>query len=63
VKTFIVRYRVGGGRRGTLRQEVIGRHGVLTPTEAREEAEKILAAVTKGEYPHALTFEPLEIHR
>lgn len=33
VKTFIVRYRAGGGRTGTLRQMTLGRYGALTPDE------------------------------
>lgn len=52
-KTFIVRYRVGGGRRGTRRQFKIGRYGPLTPDKAREKAEEILAQVELGEDPQA----------
>ncbi|OYX72929.1 MAG: hypothetical protein B7Y81_04215 [Caulobacter sp. 32-67-35] len=52
-KTFIVRYRVGGGRRGTLRQAKVGRYGKLTPDQAREEAERILAKVELGQDPQA----------
>jgi integrase len=52
-KTFIVRYRVGGGRRGTLRQYKVGRYGKLTPEKAREAAEKILARVELGQDPQA----------
>jgi hypothetical protein len=52
-KTYLVRYRVGGGRRGVLRQLVIGRHGVLTPDEARKLAVKALAAATLGSDPQA----------
>lgn len=52
-KTFIVRYRVGGGRRGTLRQAKIGRYGKLTAEQAREEAERILAKVELGQDPQA----------
>lgn len=52
-KTYVVRYRAGGGRRGTLRQLVIGRHGALTPEKAREAAEKALAAAQLGEDPQA----------
>ncbi|WP_430641217.1 Arm DNA-binding domain-containing protein [Brevundimonas albigilva] len=37
-KTYVARYRVGGGRSGTLRQLVIGRHGAITADEARDEA-------------------------
>ena len=52
-KTYVVRYRVGGGRRGTLRQFKIGRHGPLTPDLARAEAERILALVQLGKDPQA----------
>lgn len=52
-KTYIVRYRAGGGRTGTLRQLVIGRHGVITADEARDEARKVLASATKGADPQA----------
>lgn len=37
-KTFIFRYRVGGGRRGTLKQFTIGAYGTFTAEEARKEA-------------------------
>lgn len=52
-KTYMVRYRAGGGRTGTLRQLVIGRHGVITAEEARDEARKVLASATKGADPQA----------
>lgn len=52
-KTFIVRYRVGGGRRGTLRQFKIGRYGKLTPDKAREHAERALAQAELGKDPQA----------
>lgn len=51
VKSYIVRYRVGGGRSGTLKQLVLGRHGALTPEEARSLGRKALAAVAHGEDP------------
>jgi integrase len=50
-KTFIVRYRVGGGRSGTLREFKIGRFGKITPDEARAEAKKSLGRVEVGEDP------------
>src|SRR5580658_6458172 len=50
-KTYLVRYRRGGGRSAPLRQMVIGRHGVLTPEEARREARIQLARVAKGDDP------------
>ena len=52
-KTYVARYRVGGGRTGTLRQLVIGRHGAITADEARDEARKVLASATTGADPQA----------
>ena len=47
VKSYIVQYRSGGqSRRMTL-----GRHGVLTPDEARTEAKKALGGVARGSDP------------
>jgi integrase len=51
IKSYIVRYRVGGGRSGTLKQIVLGRHGALTPDQARTLARKALAAVAHGQDP------------
>lgn len=56
-KTFLVNYRVGGGRTGTKRQFKIGAYGALTPEKARERAEQILAAVALGEDPQAMRAE------
>lgn len=50
-KTFIARYRAGGGRSGTLRQATIGRYGILTPDHARVLARKILGAAADGRDP------------
>jgi len=50
-KTFIARYRAGGGRSGTLRQATIGRYGTLTPDEARRLARKTLGAAASGGDP------------
>ena len=50
-KTYIVRYRVGGGRRGVLRQMVIGRHGALTPDKARQSAKIALGRAADGKDP------------
>ncbi|QRG09283.1 integrase arm-type DNA-binding domain-containing protein [Xanthobacter dioxanivorans] len=52
-KTYIARYRTGGGRTGQLRQMTLGRHGTLTPEEARALAKKTLGAVTNGADPAA----------
>jgi hypothetical protein len=43
-KTFIVRYRAGGGRTGALRQANIGRYGTVTVEKARKAAGRILGA-------------------
>jgi integrase len=50
-KTFFVRYRVGGGRKGTPKHYVIGRYGPLTPEKARKLAEAALGAVAQGQDP------------
>ncbi|QTC90430.1 site-specific integrase [Brevundimonas goettingensis] len=50
-KTYLVRYRVGGGRTGTLKQLTIGRHGTLAPDEARKIAKAKLAEVAAGGDP------------
>jgi len=47
-KTYIVRYRAGGGRRGVSRQMVIGRHGPLTADQARAHAKVALGKVAGG---------------
>lgn len=52
-KTYVVRYRVGGGRRGTLRQFKIGRSNKLTPDEARDQAKSALALVETGKDPQS----------
>jgi integrase len=52
-KTFLVKYRVGGGRTGTQRQFKVGAYGALTPDKARERAEQLLAKVSLGEDPQA----------
>jgi hypothetical protein len=50
-KTFIARYRAGGGRYGTSRQYTIGRYGTLTFDEAKQLARKILGAAVSGSDP------------
>ena len=50
-KTFIARYRVGGGRTGIQRQATIGRYGTITPDQARKLARRTLAAAANGEDP------------
>jgi integrase len=51
-KTYILRYRPRGtGRAGPRRFMVLGRHGVITPDEARAQAKTILGAVAAGQDP------------
>ncbi len=51
-KTYIVRYRPRGtGRAGPRRFIVVGRHGAITPDEARAQAKSILGAVAAGQDP------------
>lgn len=52
-KSFVVRYRVGGGRTAPRKQVKLGNMGVLTPEEARTRAKEMLAAVTGGMDPAA----------
>lgn len=49
VKSYVVQYRPAGlGRRGTARRVVLGRHGKLTPEEARRFAREELSGVLRG---------------
>jgi len=48
--TYFVKYRTADGRQ---RWQVIGRHGVLTPDEARDKAKAILGDVVDGADPAA----------
>ncbi len=50
-KTFFVRYRAGGGRRGPKRFVKVGRYGSVTVDEARKEAKRILGAAATGNDP------------
>lgn len=51
-KLFIVRYRAdGGGRNAPKRLMTIGAYGVITPKDARDQATKILGAVSTGGDP------------
>ena len=51
-KTYILRYRPrGAGRAGPRRFMVLGRHGAITPDEARAQAKAILGAVAAGHDP------------
>ena len=51
-KTYIVRYRPKGlGRSGPRRFVKLGRHGDVTPDEAREQAKIVLGKVAGGQDP------------
>ncbi len=51
-KTYILRYRPRvAGRPRPRRFMVLGRHGVITPDEARAQAKAILGAVAAGQDP------------
>lgn len=50
-KTYVLKYRVGGGRAGRVRWGVIGQHGALTPDQARETAQRWTAEVAAGGDP------------
>ncbi|MGY0791834.1 tyrosine-type recombinase/integrase [Azospirillum argentinense] len=50
VKTYIVQYRLGG-RGSQQRRQKIGRHGAITPDQARNEAVIILGQVAQGKDP------------
>lgn len=52
-KTFLVRYRPGGGRKAPKRFLTIGRYGKLTPDEGRSHARKVLSAGELGMDPAA----------
>lgn len=53
VKTYFIYYRPGGGRSAPQREYTIGRHGPLTPDQARSEAERLLGTVRLGDDPQA----------
>jgi integrase len=53
VKTYVARYRAGGGRAGEIRAFTLGRHGTLTTAQARTSAVKILAGATLNHDPQA----------
>src|SRR5262249_48844872 len=51
VKSYVVKYRVGSGRRAPVRRITLGKHGKLTPYTAREAARRLLADVVHGADP------------
>lgn len=52
-KTYIATYRAGTGRAAPQREYTLGKHGVLTPDQARELARKILSEARLGGDPQA----------
>jgi len=50
-RTYVLKYRVGGGRAGRVRWGVIGTHGAVTPDQARETAQRWAAEVASGGDP------------
>lgn len=52
-KTYIATYRAGTGRGAPQREYTLGRHGVLTPDQAREEAQRVLSAARLGADPQS----------
>ncbi|MFA8386640.1 MAG: tyrosine-type recombinase/integrase [Pelagibaca sp.] len=50
-KSYVLKYRIGGGRSGRVRWAVIGSHGTLTPDQAREIARGWAADVAAGGDP------------
>lgn len=50
-KSYVLKYRVGGGRAGRVRWAMIGTHGTLTPDQARETAKIWAAEVAAGGDP------------
>lgn len=53
-RSYFVRYRVGGGRAAPLRRETLGRHPIITPEKARQQARTILARARLGDDPAAM---------
>jgi integrase len=49
-KTYLIQYRLGG-RKGRARRVTLGRHGVLTPDQARAKAKRLLGEVAAGRDP------------
>lgn len=50
-KTYVLKYRIGGGRSGRVRWGVIGTHGAVTPDQARDIAKRWAAEVAAGGDP------------
>jgi len=52
-KTYIASYRAGTGRAEPQREYTLGKHGVLTPDQAREMARKVLSEARLGGDPQS----------
>lgn len=52
-RRYLLKYRVGGGRKAPQRWLMIGTHGAITADQARDIAQQALAAVARGEDPQA----------
>lgn len=52
-KTYFASYRAGTGRAATQREYTLGKHGVITPDQARELARKVLSEARLGGDPQA----------
>lgn len=50
-KVYLFQYRLHGGRAGKVRRFTIGKHGALTPDQARTRASALSAQVTQGADP------------
>src|SRR5712671_8144346 len=51
-KIYILQYRKGG-RGSPTKRVTIGRHGAVTPAQARDEATRLLGAIAQGSDPAA----------
>jgi integrase len=51
LKSYVLKYRVGGGRSGRVRWALIGQHGSLTPDQARDIVRRWAAEVAGGGDP------------
>jgi integrase len=60
-RTFVVQFRVGGGRGGKLRRMNLGAYGFLTLDQARAQAKRHLAKASLGEDPGQIREEKRKI--
>jgi integrase len=56
-RSYVAKYRVGGGRGARQRWYQIGVHGQITCEQARQLAQQVLAAVARGEDPQQVRLE------